>query len=280
MTPIKTKLVALGPGRVGTVFLTSMLFAWGWLGTDGLAMFVHPPSLLLTIGGTAVVTFLTFPMRKLRALRQALREAAVEPAAGAEIARTKEIARGYRIHGVAALERTPETIENPFLRRGIELLLEWKAMDEIEAKLEAEHLRTFAHFEDCRRILLTIGKLLPAFGLIGTLVSLVLLLQQSSALTSDTAGPSLALAILTTLYGAILANAVVLPLEAKLQAYTERLPIRFEIGLRATRLVNDQAYPSVIDSQLACLVEPDAPSEGTEVAGTSLLTPAESRASS
>jgi chemotaxis protein MotA len=250
--------------RYGSPLLGIGVFLGAWLSADGLGSFVHPPSLLLTVGGTALVTLLSFPRHKLRALGAAVREAA---SAGqplrAEIDQVKALAQRYRVDGITGLETLAGNIANPFLHRGIRLLLEWKRPEELRATLEAEHLRLVTHYEDCRRILLTIGKLLPAFGLIGTLVSLVLLLRHPAALTTDQLGPSLSLAILTTLYGAVLANAVVLPFEAKLQTFIDHLRFRFEVGLRASQLIADQAYPSLIEEQLACFVGTE---EGPHVA--------------
>jgi chemotaxis protein MotA len=230
---------------------------------DGVASFIHPPSLILTVGGTALVTLLSFPRAQLDGLVTAIRQAiAGDKNAHSEIEQVKELARRHRVDGIPGLERNDVDISNQFLRRGVELLLEWKSPDETRERLEGEHLRAVTHYEDCRRILLTIGKLLPAFGLIGTLASLVLLLRNPAELSADRVAPALSLAILTTLYGAVLANAVVLPLEAKLQTFTDHLRIRFEVAVRGTQLILDRAYPSAIEEQLSSII----PEHGTEAA--------------
>lgn len=241
--------------RYGIPLLTIALLSGVWLPADSVASFVDLPSLLLTVGGTVLVTLLSYPTHQLRALASAIREASWDKQpVGTEIAQVKTLARRYRVDGIRGLDAPEVEIENPFLRRGLELLAEWKPADEVRAALEGEHLRLVTHYEDCRRILLTIGRLLPAFGLIGTLVGLVLILHQAATLSIDTVGPAMSLAILTTLYGALLANAVVMPVEAKLQIFIDHLRIRFEAGLRATLLISEQAYPSLIEEELACLV--------------------------
>jgi len=227
----------------------------------GLSVFFDPASLLITVGGTALVTVASFPRAQLRAVAGAIREAgAAREGAHADVERVveqvKEMARSYRIDGVAGLDGRVETVRNPFLRRGLEQLLAWKAPEDLRAVLEGEYLRIVAHYEDCRRVLLTLAKLFPAFGLIGTLVGLVLLLRQPETLTMDGIGPGLSLALLTTLYGALLANAVAVPLEAKVQGLIDHQRIQFEVGLRATQLIVEQAYPSLIDEQLGCFAEP------------------------
>jgi chemotaxis protein MotA len=245
--------------RYGVSLLTIVLVGGVWISADGLASFVDLPSLLLTAGGTALVTLLSYPTHQLRALASAIREACwdTQPV-GAEIAQVKTLARRYRVDGIKGLDAPGVEIGNPFLRRGLELLAEWKPADDIRNTLEGEHLRLVTHYEDCRRILLTIGRLLPAFGLIGTLVGLVLVLHQAATLSMDSAGPPMSLAVLTTLYGALLANAVVLPVEAKLQTFIDHLGIRFEVGLRATLLISEQAYPSLIEERLAFLAHANA----------------------
>jgi chemotaxis protein MotA len=244
-----------------------------------LSVFIDPMSLLITVGGTTLVTFASFPRAQLRSVAAAIREAgdAAREHAGGEhvVAQVKEMARSYRIAGIAGLEEHLETVRNPFLRRGVELLLAWKAPDDLRAVLEGEYLRIVAHYEDCRRVLLTVGKLFPAFGLIGTLVGLVLLLREPQVLTMEAVGPALSLALLTTLYGALLANAVALPLEAKVQGLIDRQRLQFEVGLRATQLIVEHAYPSLIDERLGCFAEPGttitrAPTRSAADAGTGL----------
>lgn len=224
-----------------------------------LSVFFDATSLLITVGGTALVTVASFPRAQLRAVAGAIREAgAAREHAEMEqvVEQVKEMARSYRIAGIPGLDGRLETVRNPFLRRGLELLLAWKQPDDLRAVLEGEYLRIVAHYEDCRRVLLTVGKLFPAFGLIGTLVGLVLLLRQPQTLTMDGIGPGLSLALLTTLYGALLANAVAVPLEAKVQGLIDHQRIQFEVGLRATQLIVEQAYPSLIDEQLGCFAAP------------------------
>jgi chemotaxis protein MotA len=250
--------------RYARVALIGIVAVGLGLSLDGLTSFLHFPSFLLTVGGTVLVTFVSFPAEQLRALLAAIRQAISGPEPlRLEIEETKALARRYRADGIPGLDGAPEAVSNPFLRRGLELVLEWKPLDELRARLEAEHLHTATRYEDSRRILLTIGKLLPASGLIGTLISLVLLLRHPDALTTAHVGPALSLALLSTLYGAVLANAIVLPLEAKLQTLVDHLRMRFEIGLRATQLIMDQAYPSVIEEELACFGASDTdPSQG------------------
>ena len=245
-------IVKRGPGRVAvSVLVVAAVAALGFV-ADSLLLFVHLPSVLLTIGGTVLVVWLSFPRAQLVAVVGALREAiAGRGHVDADIEQVKVLARAYRLEGVAGLERAASALGNTYLRRGVEHLTAWKQADDLRAVLEGEHLRRLAHYEDCRRVLLTIGKLLPAFGLIGTLVSLVLLLRQTGDLTTSQAGPGLSLAILTTLYGAVLANAVVLPLEAKLQTLIEHQGLEFEAGVRGAELIAQQAYPSVIEERLA-----------------------------
>jgi chemotaxis protein MotA len=221
----------------------------------GLGTFLHVPSLLITLGGTALVTLATFPPDRLRALRAALREAmARDHDVGIDVEQVKVLARQYRALGVPGLEASMGEVRNPFLRRGLELLLLWDVPGDLRPRLEGEHMRAIAHYDECRSVLLTVGKLLPAFGLIGTLVSLVILFRVPGELTIERVGPSFSLAILTTLYGALLANGVVLPLETKLQTFIERRRLQFEIGWRATQLIVERAYPSVIDEHLGAFL--------------------------
>jgi chemotaxis protein MotA len=220
---------------------------------DDAPAFFDLPSALVTIGGTAVVTLLSFPRAQLVALVAVVREALRERGPERPVEQVKMLARAYRMDGIAGLEAAGGSIENPYLRRGIDVVMTRQESCEVREILAGEHVRRVGQYEDSRRILSTIGKLLPAFGLIGTLVGLVVLLKGGENFTMAHIGPGLSLAILTTLYGAVLANGVVLPLDAKLQSLTDHQRLRFEIGVRGAELIAERAYPSVIEERLGGL---------------------------
>ena len=98
------------------------------------------------------------------------------------------------------------------------MLVDFQRTEIIQARLERERASVLSRHEISRQILLTLAKLLPSFGLIGTLMGMVLLLKNISGQHVQSLPAALSLAVLTTLYGAVLANVVVAPLAARLHA--------------------------------------------------------------
>lgn len=199
------------PGILIAALATGMLF---------LPEFFDLPSLLLTLGGSLAVTGFTYSRRQLLDLGNALRALFNEkrPSATDRIAELVRLTRLYRLKGVRGLEGQERFITDAFLRGGVALLVDLRKEDEVRAQLQQRFAETLGEQEIARQILQTLSKLLPAFGLIGTLIGMVLVLRNFSDLAPRALPSALSLAVLTTLYGALLANVVIAPLAARLQA--------------------------------------------------------------
>jgi chemotaxis protein MotA len=186
--------------------------------------FFDPLSLLLTLGGALMVTCCSYSKAQLRGLAEAIGELFAGLCAperrtvadhGRELDRLAEL---FRLQGIRGLENQERHLADGFLRYGVGLLVDWHSQEQIRLRLERELARAGAAAEINRQILTTLGKLLPSFGLIGTLIGMVLLLSRVSALDPKGMPAVLGLALLTTLYGAVCANLLVAPLLARLQS--------------------------------------------------------------
>jgi chemotaxis protein MotA len=111
------------------------------------------------------------------------------------------------------------------------MLVDLQKGEKIHATLGRELARVLAQNQISRQILLTLGKLLPAFGLIGTLIGMVLLLKDIAGPNAPALPSALSLAVLTTLYGALLANVAVAPLAARLHAVAVEKEARMQLTL-------------------------------------------------
>jgi chemotaxis protein MotA len=182
--------------------------------------FVHLPSLLLTLGGSIVVVFCTYSPRQIRELfqicRSLLTEKSLAPQKYAE--HLTHLTQIYRSHGLRGLEAEERRLADPFLRRSVSMLVDLQKEDKISAVLERELADVLCGHELSKQILLTLGKVLPAFGLIGTLVGMVFLLRDLYTQNVESLPAALSLSVLTTLYGAVFANVVVAPLAARIHA--------------------------------------------------------------
>jgi chemotaxis protein MotA len=182
--------------------------------------FLHLPSLFLTLGGSMAVILFTYSPRQLRELFQVSRGLLSEkPMVLQKYAdELSRLTRLYRTEGVRGLELAERRLADPFLRRAVGMLVDLQKEEKIYGTLERDMAEALRSNELARQILLTLSKLLPAFGLIGTLVGMVLLLRNLYTQDVQSLPAALSLAVLTTLYGAVLANVVVAPLAARLHA--------------------------------------------------------------
>src|SRR5262245_35580964 len=234
-----------------------------WLGWPGLTAagmttvaavtgFLEPMSLLITIGGALGVVALTFSRERLESARQHLRAALVPDAQEAEtmLLTFRRLARAHRLDGPLGLERAAQGVEDPFLARAVTLILESEDGEDIGAILLGEARARAADIEAARQVVLTLGRLFPAFGLIGTLIGLALLLRNLSGGNFASVAPGLGIAVLTTLYGSVMANVVILPLATRLQAQAAREALRLEMVIAGSLLLRQREYPSRIERVL------------------------------
>lgn len=232
-------------GRAGVVGVLVTLVA-------AVTGFVDPMSLLITVGGSLGVAWLTFPRERMAAawhhLRAALGDA---PPADPLISTFRRLARAHRLEGPLGLERAIATVDDAFLRQALVLVLEARDGDDVSDVLLGEARGQTGEIEAARHVVLTLGRLFPAFGLIGTLIGLALLLRNLGVDASlAKVAPGLAIAVLTTLYGAVLANVVVLPLATRLQSHLAREVLRQEMIIAGTLLVQRREYPSRVERVL------------------------------
>lgn len=185
--------------------------------------FVNVPSILIVLGGTLMATLIKFQLKDvLGAFRVGLRAllARFEPPAKL-ITAAVELAAIARKQGLLALDEHP--IDNAFLKRGIQLLVDGNEEDVVQRVLTQDIDLMIARHERGESIFRAIGDVAPAMGMIGTLVGLVQML--SNMADPQSIGPAMAVALLTTLYGAVIANAFALPVADKLanRSVEERL---------------------------------------------------------
>lgn len=180
--------------------------------------FVDIPATLMVVLGTVAVTAISYTSEELRearpSFRQALFRTEIDPRIAAR--RVLTLADKARKRGMLSLQGDLYGLRDaPFLQRSLGMLVDGLQVDEIERNmtLEAHALAQGRH--RAAAILRRAAEVSPAMGLIGTLVGLVQMLGNLDS--PERIGPAMSVALLTTLYGALLANVVFLPLASKLE---------------------------------------------------------------
>lgn len=221
--------------------------------------FLDPPSLLIVVGGTVAVTLASFSMHDFARLPAVLAAALspTPPARPREVADVAlELAAAVRQASLPALEARVRTLErHGFLHRGLSMLLEGAAPEGIETTLGRE---IEAADERCRAaiaILRRAAEVAPAMGLIGTLIGLVQMLGH----LDDPAeiGPAMAVALLTTLYGALLAHVFFTPLAERLEARGQVERQGAELELLAAVAIAGRDNPRRLEAALNGLLAPE-----------------------
>jgi chemotaxis protein MotA len=157
-----------------------------------------------------------------------------------------------RRDSLLALEREPA--RDPFLRRGVELCVDGVDPGTIETVLRTESASISERHERGQRILRSMGSSAPSFGMIGTLIGLVQMLTRLD--DPSKIGGAMALAMLTTLYGALLAYLIFLPLADKLAERSRQELLNREIVVHGLMGILSGYHPRVVEGRLLGLLEP------------------------
>jgi chemotaxis protein MotA len=153
-----------------------------------------------------------------------------------------------RRDGLLALEDTARTIDDPFLRKGIELAVDGTDPEELRDILEAEIDAKRKHDKSGSALFADMGGYAPTMGIIGTVLGLIHVLENLS--NPDELGSLIASAFVATLWGVLSANVVWLPIAKKMQAVSEGELVRMELLLEGVMSIQAGANPRVIEQKL------------------------------
>ncbi len=216
--------------------------------------FLHLPSLCIVLGGSLSAACVMFPADQLlgavKVAAKAFRFRRTSPER--LIRRLVAMAEVVRREGLLALEK--EELEHEFLRRGLNLAIDGTDSDTIDTMLVTEIQALRRRHQQGQKIFRALGMASPAFGMIGTLIGLVQMLQQLD--DPSAIGPAMAVALLTTLYGAVLANLVFLPIASKLEQRSSEEVLVLQIIAAGIRSVTRGDYPRLTQTRLEAFLAP------------------------
>lgn len=201
-------------GLIGALITISIAILIG--GVPG--SFFDTSSVVIVVVGTILVTLIKFSLKQfLNATKVAYNAFMFKVSDPDElINETVELANQARTKGTLALEGAE--VSDDFLKKAIDLLVDGHEPDIVESILTKDLTHTIKRHRDGQSLFKAIGEVAPAMGMIGTLIGLV---QMLSAMDDPKQiGPAMAVALLTTLYGAIIANMIALPIANKLELRT------------------------------------------------------------
>jgi chemotaxis protein MotA len=240
--------------------LATLLGLIGALGAIGISIliggsastFVNMPGLIIVLGGTFAATLMRFPLsHMLGAFGIALKAFVHKAERPSELVeQSLHLASIARKEGVLGLEEVE--VNNEFLRRGIQFVVDGQEPELVERMLSKDIDLTIERNDEGINIFRAIGEAAPAMGMIGTLIGLVQMMANMD--DPKAIGPAMAIALLTTLYGAVIANAVALPIADKLSHRSIEEKTNKSLILESIRSIQEGMNPRVMEELLSTYI--------------------------
>jgi len=223
-----------------------------------VAMFLEPTSFVVVILGSVAAIFVAFPMKKIASLPNVLKKTLfAKPANYDELITTMvKLAEIARRDGILSLENHTAEMEDPFIIQGVQMAVDGADPELIEQIMEQDLENQLARHSTGKSLFDTLGKYAPAFGMIGTLIGLVAMLGNME--DPSNIGAGMAVALLTTLYGAIVANVIFLPLADKLGTRSEEEALVKEIIIKGVMSIQAGDNPRVVEQKLSTFLPASA----------------------
>lgn len=249
-------------GRVDLLFIAGLLVALGGIvlamviDGNSLGPLVGPSSFLLVVTATIGAAIMSYRGAELSGMpKSALKAATAEvPDVQATITQLAQLAETARREGMLALERRLDEVNDRFLRLGVQLLVDGADEDVVRDTLEIE----LASIEERHRTAIgffrTLGSYAPTFGMVGTIIGLINMLGNLT--DPSQLGAGLALALLTTFYGVLIANLIFNPVAVRLERLHEVEMAALDVALDGLLTIRRGASPRGVVERLESYLPP------------------------
>lgn len=234
---------------VGIVLIGSAII----MGGNG-ELFISLQSSMIVLGGTLAGTMVSVSMSEMMKIPHLFRIALQDIRLNSDdiIDVLVEFAEKARREGLLALEQDVMEINDEFLQKGVQLVVDGTDPELVRNIMETKLTFLEERHTKGRRIMDTMGQLAPAFGMIGTLIGLINMLSMLD--DPDNLGPSMAVALITTLYGALLANLFFIPLSNKLKERSEEEILLKEVMIEGILSIQAGENPRIVEEKLTAFL--------------------------
>ncbi|MEL6791276.1 MAG: MotA/TolQ/ExbB proton channel family protein [Pseudomonadota bacterium] len=237
--------IATVGGILAGFFIIGLAIVMG----GAVSVFFNGPSFLIVLGGAISATVLRFPVNKVVVAFKTGTKIAFfdqQKAPRDILEEIRDLAGVARRHGPIGLERVP--VSDGFLARGKQMIADGLSTEHLREQLMRERELEIRRLVEGEQIFRAMGEAAPAFGMIGTIVGLVKMLWTMD--DPSTIGPAMAIALLTTLYGALAAYAFALPIADKLALKLEVQETNLSLIIDGLCQISDRKSPDVITDML------------------------------
>ncbi len=236
----------------GTIFVIVSII----LGEGRVSLFLDWPSVMIVFGGITAALFVSYPIPKLiegfKTGKHAFSKLEIDPTE--VISKINELALSARKEGLLALEEIAQGMDDPFLQKGILLIVDGTDAELLRSILETEIAFVENRHKDNQKFWDTIAELGPAWGMIGTLIGLIIMLDNLN--DPSTLGPKMGVALITTFYGSMIANLVATPISNKLKLRSNDEILHKQVMVEGLLSIQAGENPRVIEEKLKAFLSP------------------------
>ena len=238
------------------IVLSFGLMVWAILYGGPLSIFIDIPSIAIVIGGSIGVALINFPLGDILGTVGVVKKTILikEPDTNKLIAQMLDFSAKARKGGILSLQDQIDSLEDKFLVKALQMAVDGQEPSELKAILTTEIDNLAARHSYGSEILNTLGAIGPAMGMIGTLIGLVQMLQNMS--DPAAIGPAMAVALLTTFYGAVLANILFIPMAGKLKARSKTEVLQKMVIVEGMESILSGENPRVMEQRLHTYLAP------------------------
>jgi chemotaxis protein MotA len=230
------------------VIIAAIVAGGGW------QMFIHIPSMAITIGGMLCATLIHFSLPQFLGIFSVIKKTVIAkvPSQSELIQKMVNFAAINRRDGALALEQEIANLDNSFFIKGLQMLVDGRDSEQIRDFMSIEIQYLQDRHSTGKKVLEFMGSAAPAFGMIGTLIGLVQMLRNLDS--PDAIGGGMAVALLTTFYGALSANLIFIPLAGKLGIYSKAETTVIEMIVEGICAIAQGDNPTIVREKLQAFI--------------------------
>ena len=219
--------------------------------------FINAPSVMIVIGGTMGATLLNYPLSEILGVFRVVKNVLIQraPATGNLVLMMVEYAKKARREGILSFESSIKDIEDPFLSNGLQLAVDGMESSAIEEIMSTEIMSVAERHKLGAEIFATMGTFAPAVGMLGTIIGLVQMLMQMKE--PSQIGAPMAVALLTTFYGTLLANLLFLPIAGKLKTRSKQEILEKQMVLEGIVSIQSGDNHRIVEQKLKAFLAPN-----------------------
>lgn len=241
-----------------------LLVVWSIQIAGNLNNFYDFPSIVITVGGSACALIISFPFKTLKNIPKMLKLLVVSPDSNRNelIIMLSDLAKKARKDGLLSLENELETMQNEFLVSGLQMVVDGVEPDGIKELFELKMDTLERRHRSGQAVFIKWGELAPAYGMLGTLIGLVIMLVDLN--DPSAIGVGMATALITTFYGSFMANLIFIPIASNLSEQTDEELFTCQMILDGILQIQAGTNPRLLEEKLMAYLSPEEKAKTTK----------------